>query len=439
MVTKCRHKVVGVFLVFLLAMPLVMSASGFARVSVSPREGFVRQPFKVSISVYSPTWFTEALQFSNLRVEDAFIIPFTRTVSSIQYINKKKYATLTFYYLVFPYHSGDLEIPEISITASIPPEGDYRGVSTQIVTTPQKIKVNDLPDSEEDVWMVATGLDVEQGWSKSLEQVKVGEVIERTITLTAYGTLPSLIIPLELEEPAKVSLYPGLPQLKDLRTTDAVNGRRTQTYSYLFEEEGAVVIPEIELFWWHPRARRIYKKVLPEQIIHVTPNPDLSIMQSLKDSLDAIATPAVVEMTVEETHWKRSVTVAIIILLSFWVVYLMTTRAFRSVINRRNTYLKSEEYYASQVKKAIGRRDVSSFVNALYLWFDQVRLEPHASLRTYLSDDDELFYLESIKPLFKGGEEALPLDKQKLLRWFANLRKRVKEKAKNPIDDQLNP
>ena len=71
---------------------------------------------------------TAPLQFSNLQIDNAFIIPFTRTLSSMTYINNKGYATLTFYYLVFPYETGDILIPPLEITATTPPEGDYKGV-----------------------------------------------------------------------------------------------------------------------------------------------------------------------------------------------------------------------------------------------------------------------------------------------------------------------
>ena len=96
----------------------------FARVRMSPTQVVEKQPIKVTITVYSSTWFAEPLDFQNVQVENAFILPFARTQSGIHYINDKKYAGLEFFYLVFPYQSGDYEFPALEIKTSIPPEGD---------------------------------------------------------------------------------------------------------------------------------------------------------------------------------------------------------------------------------------------------------------------------------------------------------------------------
>ena len=67
-------------------------------------------------------------------------------------------------------------------------------LSTQ--TRPQTIKVNAIPSSnDESLTMVANDVYLEEKWNKQLNQLKVGDVIERTIDIYASGTLPSLISP----------------------------------------------------------------------------------------------------------------------------------------------------------------------------------------------------------------------------------------------------
>ena len=118
------RRYIGLGLLLLALECPAQEFDAFARVKVSPRDLVVRQPFRVTISVYTATWYTEPLQFTNLKIENAFTVPFTRTLSSIEYIQRKKYATLTFYYLVIPYETGTLEFPSLEIVANPPPVGD---------------------------------------------------------------------------------------------------------------------------------------------------------------------------------------------------------------------------------------------------------------------------------------------------------------------------
>ena len=411
----------------------------FARVSVSPREGVVRQPYKVNISVYSSTWFAKPLQFANLRIDNAFIIPFTRTVSGINYINNKKYATLTFYYLVFPYNTGTLTIPELEINASIPPEGDYKGQAHVIRTKAQRIKVNAVPSAKDElVWMVAKNISVKENWSKALESLKVGDVVEREITISASGTLPTLIQPLKIEKPELVSIYPKEPELQDKRTNQDVNGVRTEKYSYLFEEEGEVFIPEEEFLWWNQQTKRVYKRTIPERKLSILANTDLAMLESLKDSLMAMSAPLELQAEEKKVPWLRFGFIAVFLL---FIIYF-GTRIIRSVYAKlklkRTTYLQSEAYYFKKIQQALSINNTNEFIRALYVWFDKARKpEQNAAIYYFLNSEEK----ELLENLVQNNDASLTSEQKKKLSLLSqNLRQYILHPERSAHEQtRLNP
>lgn len=366
--------VTGALLLMLTPPLAAQEFDAFARVQVSPREGVVRQPYRVTISVYTATWYTAPLQFSKLRIDNAFIIPFTRTLSSMSYIDRKPYATLTFHYKVFPYEAGILEIPSLEITATTPALGDSRGVPLALRTRAQQITVNELPRSSDadPPQLVATGLSYEESWSKPGADLRAGDVIERRIALKAEGTLPALIPPLDLEAPEGVSLYPGQAELKDRRGTDAMNGERIEHLSYLFEEEGEVEIPGQVLRWWNPEHRKTYERLIPARTFSIAPNPDLDMLVSLKDSLDALSQAAMPpDDTSELFPWKKALGLGSLAVLALWLLANGGIRLRGYLLRRRQNYLASEAYYFRRALASLRKGQMQAFVNDLYAWIGQ--------------------------------------------------------------------
>lgn len=415
----------------------------FARVNISPREGVVRQPYKLTIIVHSSTWFAKPLKFANLKIDNAFIIPFTRTVSSMNYINKKKYATLSFYYLVFPYNTGTLEIPELEISTSIPPEGESKGQPTIIKTSLQKIEVNPIPSSKnENVWMVAKNILVNESWDKPLENIKVGDVIERKITITVNGTLPSFIQPMEIEKPKLASIYPKEPVLQDKRNENDVNGIRVEKYAYLFEKEGEIILPEENILWWNPYTKRVYKRTISERKITVAANPNLDLMKSLKDSLQAMATPIDTEISEEKMFpWIR----IIVILISLFILYktvILSISLSKRIKIKQAVYRQSEAFYFKELIKTLNHKTTDLFIRDLYKWFDKAR-NPKQSLAiiNYLLPGEKTLFKEIVWTCYgKISRNFSTKEIRELTMIIKNARVRIINHTNNNLNNKnLNP
>ncbi|MDW7693557.1 BatD family protein [Flammeovirgaceae bacterium SG7u.111] len=424
----------------------------FATVKVSPREVVVKQPVKITITVLTATWFTSPLDYGNLQITNAFTIPFQRTQSGIHYIDKKKYAGLEFYYIVFPYEAGEFTFPPLEIKTTSPPEGDYKAVPVTIRTKAVTFKVNEVPAGKDaDHWMVAKSVFINEKWNKPLDKLKVGDVVERTITIRANGTLPSFIEPLDIEKPEFGSIYPKTAELKDQRDDKDANGTRIERYSYLLEKEGEFEVPAVKMEWWNPYLNKNYFRETKPRKISIQPNPDLDVLASLKDSLDALnRANAPEEEEAEATYFGLSLKELLVLLAIGLVVLWLLIKLFLRVIKwqkaKREAYRKSEEFWFDKFEKSVGADDPKASLNSLYAWYDRFRAGKYApNLRDASSEDELEKETEKVEQaLFHSPAESLP--KNDLSQWAKKvglLRKTLKKensvKAKGHSLDGLNP
>ena len=194
-------RILLVLLFHLFSIASTAQVNCFATARLNTTEVYPEQPIKVTIRVLTETWFTQPLDFEIVMVPNAFVIPFRRTQSGIHYVNNKKYAGLEFFFLIYPYTSGSYQFPEVTIHVETPPVGGYKGQQIAVKTKPKEFKVLEIPtDFKGAQWFMAKNVRISHQWDKPLEGIKVGDILERNITISAAGTLPAFIPELQLEE-----------------------------------------------------------------------------------------------------------------------------------------------------------------------------------------------------------------------------------------------
>src|ERR1700761_6052378 len=103
----------------------------FAQTQLDRNSVYAQQPFKVTFTVLTATWYTAPLQFDDIQIPNAFVIPFDRTQSGMFTVAGKQYPGLQFYFIIFPYVPGSYTIPPIKIVATTPAVGE--GVAQKVI------------------------------------------------------------------------------------------------------------------------------------------------------------------------------------------------------------------------------------------------------------------------------------------------------------------
>ncbi len=359
----------------------------FSEVTVNRTKVYVGEPVEVSVSIYTSTWFTKGVNFGNIKVKGAFTV-FFRSVASTKKVNGKNYAGVVAIYNVFPYDNQDLIFPSLEFTVETPNDGDSKGLKRVVKTKSRIIEVKPVPNNfDRDEWLVSSSVTVNESWSGDLKNIKVGDVIQRNIYRKAFGTVSELIPPVKWDSIEGVSLYPTRADIKSEKSKTSISASRSEGVRYLFEKEGTISLPEITVNYWNPHQNKLYKRTLKSQTIEVLPNPDLGMLETVRDSLQ-VADQEINEESTEEAEMKILglslrdfltyvlIICAVLYALYRFVKWLMITKGLLEKWRlQRKTYLHSEKYYFKLFLDEVAKKNANTKLNALYNWIDRLDLK----------------------------------------------------------------
>ncbi len=378
---KNRDMRYSLTIIFLLFWRTTLSQGHlFSEVNFNKSTVYVGEPVEVTVSVYTSTWFTKGVNPGNIKVNGAFTVYF-RSVSSSKKINGKTYAGVRMIYNVFPYDEENIEFPAVTFSVETPDEGGYKGLLRKVMTKPKQIVVKSIPTGFDRAnWLVASNLSITEKWSGNKLEVKVGDVLERSIVRYVSGTVSELIPPITWEDIDGVSLYPSRPEVNNKKTKTSIGASRSEGIRYLFEKEGDVVLPELVLTWWDPYRSKLFKRTLNEVTINVQSNPDLGMLASVKESLETSLNEQKVDA--KETSfsflglnfWELT-TIAGLLILLLWVLKIVILLIIRILRLKRQQYLNSELFHFRKFKQAVKHKNSDLAIRYLYRWIDEIDLD----------------------------------------------------------------
>ncbi len=427
------------FTATLLAMILItgtLRGQVSASVSLSRTSVYTGQPFRVTITVWTRTWFTAPLQFGNMQIPGSFMVPFDDPQPGMFAIGKTQYPGIQFYYIVIPYQTGEFTVPPLEITAQSPPEGSSTGRKVVIHTGEHKFTVRDVPSGLKGsaAWLVAKHVTLTERWSPAPENLKTGDVLKRTLTITASGTLPQFIPDLSPQEKVDwASTYPDPAVLHDTKEGGDVEGRSVQTITYLLEKAGEFTLPAIELSYWNPVTARAGRATVKAREFTVAENPDLGILTTLRDSLDAankpVANPDARKKPVTIfglRPWQAAGLVATTVVAG-WLLFLSGRFVIRKIRAAWRRYLAGDRHL---FRRFILSGDTPGEVlPALYRWWDN-RPRRSASIAVSFETEGEKEASRSLKTYLESiyTSPAKPESASEIKKLLKKIRPRQKRK-----------
>lgn len=384
---RCQAKHIIILLLLFQATIGFAQNNVVSEVSINRRSVYLGQPVEVSVGIFTPTWFTKGVNFGNIKVNGAFTIYF-RSVSTSKKINGKNYAGVVAIYNVFPYDDEDLVFPSLEMVVETPDEGGFKGIKRSVKTKSTDIVVKAVPNGyNTNDWLVANNVSVNESWQGDLKTVKVGDVIQRSVYRKAYGTVSELIPPVFWDSIQGVSIYPSRSSINTEKTKTSISATRTESVRYLFEKEGTVTLPEITITWWNPNQNKLLKRTLKEKIIDVLPNPDLGMLETVKDSLNA-GNQEISEASSDDEaikifglSLKDFLIYLIVILICSYLIYkflkwlLISKGLLAKWKQQRLEALASEQHFFKIFLKQVSNKNKKEAINAIYLWIDRLHLK----------------------------------------------------------------
>ncbi len=112
-------------------------------------------------------------------------------------------------------------------------------------------------------WLPAQGLTIADSWTTDPPQLRVGEPVTRTLTLTAEGLAGAQIPEVGLPEVDGLRIYPEKAEAETRTDGAMVFGVSRQTFTLIPSRDGALTIPEVNVTWWDTKAQQERTASLP--------------------------------------------------------------------------------------------------------------------------------------------------------------------------------
>lgn len=228
---------------------------------------------KIVVDALVTTWLTEGLALPALEVPGAVVTPsdeqaakLTETIAGVTWFGVSRV------YLLTPTAAGTLTIPPIALTLH---PGQAPGL-VEAETAPLTVSVTAprRPPGAEHA-LATRKLVLTQHLDRKLAGIRVGDSIERTISLTADGVRGMFLPPTTFDAVDGLAVYPADPHVDDVTDDRGAfsGGRRIDAATYVVQTSGRHALPAITVEWWNTQTQSLQIATAAAIELDAAPNP----------------------------------------------------------------------------------------------------------------------------------------------------------------------
>ena len=246
----------------------------FAEAVVDKDTVYVQQQILLTLRLYTSVSLTD-YNLTPLTVDGAIV----RQVAENQYqkrVDGRDYLVIEVRFAVFPQTSGELTIPAQRFGAfEAPRQRQFGGFSqrgNQVLRNTDSKRIEALQRPAQiagDQWMPSAQVELTETWSSDLGELRVGEPVTRSITITAEGLTGAQIHPLNFAAADDHRVYPDKAQLETRNTDDGALGVRIESMALVPNREGQIQLPALEVAWWNTRTGQPERTVLAGRVLQI--------------------------------------------------------------------------------------------------------------------------------------------------------------------------
>ncbi len=188
-------------------------------------------------------------------------------------LNGKNYTVYEWVYALYPQKSGQLEIPGAQFSGLIQYQGRQKGVSeiaeTQTLTVLPEVA--EFKSKSKNPWLPASELQLKEQWQTSLDTVRVGDSLTRTLTLKAVGLKASQLPVLTTSNGTGFKVYADLPVGEQSILKNGLQSLIQVKQAIIPTQEGLLKIPAQSITWWNTVSQQIETSTVPARTLTVLP------------------------------------------------------------------------------------------------------------------------------------------------------------------------
>ncbi|MEN0035980.1 MAG: BatD family protein [Cellvibrio sp.] len=425
-------------------------------IETSKDTGYVQEQIIITLRLYTTTGLS-GIDLQPLQVKDALVVQLDEKQYQTK-INGRPGAVVETRYALFPQQSGELVIPSMLYQVALASGqrdiwdrfyGNRQNNILRLRTEEQRLNILPAPANvASGDWLPANNVSLSDHWSTSLDSLKIGEPITRSITIKADGLTAGQINPLHFDNIDGLTFYNDQAQNDDQKTANGVQGTRVETLAIVPTKAGHFTLPEVKVNWWDTKSNSVRTATLPAVNVTVglgdmTQVPAAPVdhteaatdIAKNTDSIPAQSTQTIVQAKTPLWLYVTNI-LSLLIAIFFAVRFLQLKRDLRkasdSESKERNEFSSNESETWSNFKRALSEQELAGLRKSLILWAQAYwRDSTINSLQAVADHAQQPALTEELNKLDAAifSTHASAPDKDVLLQLLANLRMSKRKSA----------
>ena len=275
----------------------------FLQVEINEKTAWVQSQVIVNVRLFS------RISMSNLRSSeaqtsdpDAIIQQLGKASSYEAFRDGVRYAVYETRYAIYPQHSGTLEFKPMIFEARVN-SGRARSFMDQFMNAGERKRVRsesvriEVKPRPENIklsdWLPAKHISLAEEWSEDVTQLKNGEPVTRTITITSHGIMAENLPDLNMPDIKELKQYPDKATLENKASDQGISSTKQIKVALIPTRSGGFKLPAITIPWWNTTTGKQEIARLPEKLIRargeaINKTPDTPIVKAETKQEDAI-------------------------------------------------------------------------------------------------------------------------------------------------------
>ena len=230
-------------------------------------------------------------------------------------LNDRAYNVIERVIALYPQESGEIQISPARFEARVLRDGRITGrkVFTSESHTINVLPIPAPPASHPDAtWLPARDVQLTEDWSRSPDEMEVGEPVTRNVSLSALGQIETQLPAIEAPEVDGLNIYADQPELGRTLEAGGIRGVRKDQYAIIGLAGGELELPAVEVPWWDIAAGEWKIATLPARTLTVRGETILPVPVAppveapAESSTDVTPSAEPVTVVVAESFWQRT-------------------------------------------------------------------------------------------------------------------------------------
>jgi hypothetical protein len=339
------------------------------------------------------------------RLEDAVIETIESERRYESTVNNRRYYVLEKQYAIFPQKSGVLTIPREAFVGSRGRGGLFSSRQrVNAVSEAHTINVSTFPAGSQGTnWIPAKQFTLQEAWAENPPIFRVGEPVNRILTMTAVGLAASLLPPLAELELANAKTYADPPESSEQASNVGIIASNRTTVGIVPIEEGQLTLPEISIPWWNTQTDRPETATIPEATYQVLPSlGGVSVAPSIPMPTAQPSTPIISEAAGPNPWMYGTFVLGFLLLVAIWQWFRLRSRLNNLIAQsepEETTFIVPDEGRVfKELSSACKAGDASNAHRNLLLW-SKSRFPQVSTIRELAQIFDHPTLLETFQAL----------------------------------------